>query len=109
MQNTSMMTRSTTFSGPAVNGGSVMPEKSMDRITLTLSNDFMAPGTPDPHWQVVDSMGRAYLLNRLAVEGGRTHRSITVPAHVPDVARVQIWCGFAEVVLGEARFDTPIR
>ena len=30
--------------------------------------------------------------------------SITLPAYVKDVAKVQIYCAWAEAVLGEARF-----
>jgi hypothetical protein len=28
---------------------------------------------------------------------------------VPNVAKVQIWCAFAEVLLGEAAFDKPVK
>lgn len=109
MQSTMMGTSTGTFMGVAVNAGSVMSGRQMDRLTLSLSDDFMVPGTPDPHWQVVDSMGNVTLLNRLAIDGGKVNRTITVPASVKDVARVQIWCGFAEVVLGEASFSNPVR
>ncbi|MGQ0666409.1 MAG: hypothetical protein ACT4O4_05180, partial [Nitrospiraceae bacterium] len=33
---------------------------------------------------------------------------ITLPAYVSDVAKVQIWCAFAEVLLGEASFAKSI-
>ena len=33
--------------------------------------------------------------------------SITLPAYVNDVAKVQIYCAWAEAVLGEAPFDSP--
>ena len=39
------------------------------------------------------------------VKGDKLNKSITVPAHVPDVARVQIWCAWAEALLGEAGFE----
>jgi len=26
-----------------------------------------------------------------------------------DIAKVQIWCAFAETVLGEAAFDPPVK
>jgi hypothetical protein len=32
------------------------------------------PGTPDPHWQVVDSQGTVYLLDRLQAKDGSTTR-----------------------------------
>jgi hypothetical protein len=30
------------------------------------------------------------------------NRSITLPAYISDVAKVQFWCAYAEVLLGEA-------
>jgi hypothetical protein len=80
---------------------------------LTLSDDFKVPDTPDPHWQVVDSKGNTYLLQRLGAKnlGGlakdRINMSITLPAYVKDVAKVQIYCAWAEAVLGEAPFGSP--
>lgn len=94
---------STPFAGPKANTGTV----SMSGKVLTLSDDFKAPDAPDPHWQVVDSQGRTYLLQKLTVKGlvgDKMHRSITLPAYVTDVAKVQFWCAYAEVVLGEASF-----
>jgi hypothetical protein len=67
------------------------------------------PGTPDPHWQVIDSKGNTYLLQKLAIKGDKVNRSITLPAYVADVSKVQIWCAFAEVVLGEASFQQPVQ
>jgi hypothetical protein len=75
---------------------------------LTLSEDFKAPDAPDPHWQVVDSRGRVYLLQKLTVKGligDKMNRSITLPAYITDVAKVQFWCAYAEVLLGEASFS----
>jgi hypothetical protein len=98
------------FSGPKVNGGTVTAATQNGRTVLTLSADFKTPDTPDPHWQVVDSKGNVFLLQRLGVKslGGlakdRINMSITVPDYVKDVARVQIYCSWAEAVLGEASF-----
>ena len=75
---------------------------------LTVSADFQVPGSPDPHWQVVDSKGTVYLLDRLKLKDDKINRSIALPAHITDVAKVQMWCAWAEVVLGEASFATPI-
>jgi len=36
------------------------------------------------------------------------HRIITLPAQVNDGAKVQIWCAYAEVLLGEAAFPKSI-
>lgn len=73
-----------------------------------MSDDFQVPGSPDPHWQVIDSKGTVYLLDRLKLKDDKVNRSITLPANIHDVARVQMWCAWAEVVLGEASFSQPI-
>lgn len=100
-------TTSQPFTGAKVNGGTVTLTKDGGKTTLTLSDDFVVPGTPDPHWQVVDSKGNVYLLERLPIKGDKVNTSITVPSYVPDVAKVQIWCAFAETLLGEAPFASP--
>ena len=69
---------------------------------------FGVPGSPDPHWQVIDSKGTVHLLDRLKLKDDKVNRSITLPAHIQDVARVQMWCAWAEVVLGEASFAKPL-
>ena len=98
----------TPFAGKAVNGGTVTHEHRAGRHTLTVSPDFQVPGSPDPHWQVVDGQGKVYLLDRLKLKDDRINRSITLPAYVGDVVKVQMWCAWAEVVLGEAAFSSPI-
>ena len=82
--------------------------KDGDKNVLTLSDDFKVPDTPDPHWQVVDSHGTVYLLDRLKAKGDKYNKSITLPSYIHDVAKVQIWCAFAEANLGEAAFDSPV-
>ena len=57
---------------------------------------------------IVDSKGHTCLLNRLGIKGDKFNKSITVPDYVQDVAKVQIWCAWAEVLLGEAKFEKPI-
>jgi len=74
------------FAGVKANTGTVTHSTEGGRSVLTLSDDFKVPDTPDPHWQVVDSKGRTYLLQRLPVKGDKVNRSIVVPAYVPDVA-----------------------
>ncbi len=103
------MHTSTPFKGVKVNGGTVTHTKRDGKNILTLSDDFKVPNTPDPHWQVVDSKGNVYLLQRLDIKGGKVNRSITVPSYVPDIAKVQIWCAFAETLLGEATFASPVK
>jgi hypothetical protein len=101
------------FTGAKANTGTVTYSVKDGKGVLTLSDDFKVPDTPDPHWQVVDSKGEVYLLQRLPVKslGGlvkdRINMSITLPSYVHDVAKVQIYCAWAEAVLGEAPFDAP--
>ena len=98
---------STPFAGVKANTGRVTLSSSGNTRTLTLSDDFKAPEAPDPHWQVVDNEGRVYLLQKLTVKGltgDKMNRSITLPAYIKSVAKVQFWCAYAEVLLGEASF-----
>ena len=57
----------------------------------------------------MDSHGNAYLLQRLKIKGDKYNQTIEVPSYVHDVAKVQIWCAWAEVLLGEASFATPVK
>ncbi len=102
------------FSGAKVNAGTVTHTVKDGKNVLTLSSDFQMPDTPDPHWQIVDSKGNTFLLQRLGVKslGGivkdKINTTITLPAYVKDVAKVQIYCAWAEAVLGEATFAAPM-
>ena len=98
----------TPFRGKDVNRGTVTHEMKGGGHLLTLSPDFEVPGTPDPHWQVVDSRGTVYPLDRLKLHEDKINTSITVPSYIPDIAKVQIWCAWAEVLLGEASFSKPV-
>jgi len=100
--------RTGAFSGAKVNGGTATISHKDGQNILTASDDFVPPGTPDPHWQVVDSKGNVYLLQKLNIKGDKYNKSIVIPAYVPDVAKVQIWCAFAETLLGEASFKDPV-
>ena len=100
---------STKFQGAKANTGTVIHSVKDGKPILTLSDDFKVPGTPDPHWQVVDSKGNTYLLQKLGIKGDRVNRSITVPSYVQDISKVQIWCAYAEVLLGEASFERPVQ
>jgi hypothetical protein len=105
---------SSKFSGAKVNAGTVTHTVKDGKNILTLSSEFQVPDTPDPHWQIVDSKGNTYLLQRLGVKslGGiakdKINTSITLPAYIKDVAKVQIYCAWAEAVLGEASFSAPM-
>jgi len=100
------------FQGPKANKGTVTHSIKDGKSVLTLSDDFVVPDTPDPHWQVVDSKGQIYELDKLktkAFVGDNYKKEITLPSYVKDVAKVQIWCAFAEVNLGEAVFAKPVK
>src|SRR5271157_2829834 len=100
------------FQGPKANKGHVTHSTRDGKSVLTLSDDFVVPDTPDPHWQVVDSKGEVYLLDKLKTKafiGDNYKKEITLPSYVKDVAKVQIWCAFAEVNLGEAVFAKPVK
>ena len=98
----------TKFEGVKANTGTATHGRSGNNDTLTWSDDFKIPETPAPHWQVVDTKGNVFLLNRLAIKGDKQNRTITLPPYVHDIAKVQIWCAYAEVLLGEAPFAKPI-
>jgi hypothetical protein len=100
---------STKFEGAKANKGTVTHLRESGKDVLKLSDDFKTPDTPAPHWQVVDSHGHVYLLNRLVIKGDKYNKMITLPAQIHDVAKVQIWCAWAEVLLGEASFEKPIQ
>jgi hypothetical protein len=97
------------FAGVKANTGTVMATVDGGKITLKVSDDFVIPDTPAPSWQIVDSKGNTYLLNQFRIKGDKTNRMITLPSYINDVAKVQVWCSFAEVVLGETSFDTVIK
>ena len=102
------------FAGAKANTGTVTATVDNGKITLKVSDDFQIPDTPAPSWQIVDSKGNTYLLQRLGAKnlGGlakdRINMSITLPSYIKDVAKVQIYCSWAEAVLGEATFATKL-
>jgi hypothetical protein len=107
------MRTSSPFAGAKANKGTVSYAVKDGKGVLTLSNDFVVPDTPDPHWQVIDSRGQVFLLQRLPVKNAlgigkdRINMTITLPSYIQNVSKVQIYCSWAEAVLGEASFATP--
>lgn len=93
------------FSGAKVNAGTVTHVTQAGKDLLKLSADFKVPDTPDPHWQIVDSKGNVFLLQRLGIKGDKVNMQIELPDYVTDIAKVQIYCAWAEAVLGETTFD----
>jgi hypothetical protein len=96
------------FSGSKVNEGTVTHTQQNGTHLLKLSADFEVPDTPDPHWQVIDSKGTVYLLQRLGIKGDKVNTQIVLPAYIKDVAKVQIYCAWAEAVLGETTFESTL-
>ena len=94
------------FQGPKANTGTVTHSVANGKHMLTLSDDFKVPDTPDPHWQIVTTRGQVFLLQRVKIKDDKINKTIALPAYITDVAKVQIYCAWAEVVLGEAAFDS---
>jgi len=99
------------FQGPKANKGHVTHSTRDGRSVLTLSDDFVVPDTPDPHWRVVDSDGNVYDLDKLkkkSLLGDKYQKEIVLPSYVKNVSKVIIWCAWAEANLGEASFSSPV-
>jgi len=105
----SQMHKSKPFAGPKANKGYVTHTKEGKNNILTLSDDFVVPDTPDPHWRVIDSKGTVYDLAKLKIKNDGYNKIIKLPRYIKDVAKVVIWCAFAEANLGEASFDPPVK
>ncbi len=100
------------FQGPKANKGHVTHSTRDGKNVLTLSDDFVVPDTPDPHWQVVDSDGQVYQLDKLkkkSLLGDKFQKEIVLPSYVKNVSKVVIWCAWAEANLGEASFSSPVQ
>src|SRR6266581_6125792 len=59
------MHSSSQFQGPKANKGHVTHSTRDGKSVLSLSDDFVVPDTPDPHWRVVDSDSNVYDLDKL--------------------------------------------
>src|SRR5262249_41895580 len=95
------MHTSSQFQGPKANQGHVTHSSRSGKSVLTLSDDFVVPDTPDPHWRVVDSKGNVYDLDKLKKKslGDKYQKEIVLPAYVKNVSKVIIWCAWAEANL----------
>lgn len=96
------------FQGPKANTGTVTHSYENGKSILRVSADFKVPDTPAPTWRVVDSKGNVYTLDAFKIKGGQK-RQVNVPAYIPDIAKVQVYCAFAEVLLGETSFSAAVR
>jgi len=97
------------FEGPKANTGTAMFSVENGRRILRVSADFKVPDTPAPTWRVIDSKGNIYTLDAFKVKAGSGEkREVMVPAYVRDIVKVQVYCAWAEVILGQAGFDSPV-
>ena len=95
------------FMGPKANTGTVMHVVENGKSMLRVSADFKVPDTPAPTWRVLDSKGNIYTLDAFKIKGGEK-REVAVPSYIKDIAKVQVYCAYAEVLLGEAAFSSPV-
>jgi len=102
------MHTSSTFQGPKANTGTVSHVYENGKSMLRVSSDFKVPDTPAPTWRVVDSNGNIYTLDAFKIKGGEK-REVVVPSYIPNIAKVQVYCAFAQVLLGDAGFSSPVK
>ena len=101
---------SSQFQGPKANTGTVEHYVESGKSMLKVSSDFKVPDTPAPTWRVVDSKGVIYTLDAFKIKSGNNEkREVVVPSYVPNIAKVQVYCAWAEVLLGEASFSSPVK
>lgn len=97
------------FHGPKANTGTVTHTVENGKGILRVSADFKVPDTPAPTWRVVDSKGNIYTLDAFKIKGGNHEkREVVVPSYVRDIVKVEVYCAWAEVLLGEASFSAAI-
>ena len=100
---------SSKFQGPKANTGTVTYSMENGKNILRVSADFKVPDTPAPTWRVVDSKGNIYTLDAFKIKAGKGEkREVAVPSYVHDIVKVQVYCAWAEVLLGEASFSSPV-
>jgi hypothetical protein len=102
------MHTSSMFQGPKANTGTVSHSVENGRSMLRVSDEFKVPDTPAPTWRVVDSKGNIYTLDAFQTKGGEK-REVMVPHYVSNIVKVQVYCAFAEVLLGEANVSSPVK
>ncbi len=104
---------SSQFHGPKANTGTVSHSIENGKSMLKVSDDFKVPDTPAPTWRVVDSKGNIYTLGAFKIKGtlgtNAEKREVEVPSYVKDIAKVQVYCAWAQVLLGEASFSSPVK
>ena len=101
---------SSMFQGPKANTGTVSHYVENGKSMLKVSDDFKVPDTPAPTWRAVDSKGNIYTLDAFKIKSGNNEkREIVVPAYIPNIVKVQVYCAWAEVILGKASFSSAVK
>jgi hypothetical protein len=104
---------SSQFQGSKANTGTVSHYVENGKSMLRVSDDFKVPDTPAPTWRVVDSKGNIYTLDAFKIKGtlgnNAEKREVEVPTYVKDIAKIQVYCAWAQVLLGEASFSSPVK
>lgn len=102
--------KTSTFQGAKANTGMAVHFNEGGKSMLKVTDDFKVPDTPAPTWRVIDSKGNIYTLDAFKIKGGGGEkRQIAVPPYVHDIAKVQVYCAWAEVLLGEASFPSAVK
>ena len=102
--------KSSMFQGPKANTGTVSHYVENGKSMLKVSDDFKVPDTPAPTWRAVDSKGNIYTLDAFKIKSGNNEkREVVVPAYIPNIVKVQVYCAWAEVLLGEASFSSAVK
>ena len=100
------------FQGPKANTGTATYSMENGHGVLRVSQDFKVPDTPAPTWRVVDANGNIYTLDAFKIKGtlggNAEKREVEVPSYVKDIVKVQVYCAWAQVLLGEASFSTAV-
>jgi hypothetical protein len=101
---------SSMFQGPKANTGTVSHYVESGKSMLKVSDNFKVPDTPAPTWRVVDAKGNIYTLDAFRIKGGKNEkREVVVPSYIQNISNVQVYCAWAEVLLGEASFSSPVK
>lgn len=96
------------FQGDKANTGMVSHLYENGKSILRVSSDFKVPDTPAPTWRIIDSKGNVFTLDAFKIKGGEK-RQIVVPSYISNIAKVQVYCAWAEVLLGETSFSSPVK
>ena len=98
------------FQGPKANTGKAIHFYENGKSMLKVTEDFKVPDTPAPTWRVVDSKGNIYTLDAFKIKAGNNEkRQIAVPSYIQGIVKVQVYCAWAEVLLGEASFSSAVK